>query len=235
MDDLFSHLERELSEPVLERTPSAFWRCVVRPKLFRRTVTTHNGELGSVLRFPWGVSWRKAQGLEWCPICLSASPMEILRRMSQTKTWSPVSSITEFHKLVERGEMDPSSTRFDLYEPMHGTGFVYYTFDGFNEPVAFTFVEGGKRPLMVSMKHMGDLNKFALAYAIQHLNRFSPVVSWSIDAEGRLSWSLVAFASNVMLASEVDGIDEDDDEPVVIIDDTDGETDHDLDEPDSSE
>ena len=154
MDDLFSHLERELSEPENERTVSSFWRCVVRPRLIKRTVTTHNDELSSVLRHPWGLSWRKAKGKYWCPICCSLSAEEMLKLTTQTQWWNPVASMMEFHKLVERGEMD-SSSRFAMYDPPPGYGYGLYSFTEGNEPVAFTLVQSGAKTR--NLRHLFEL------------------------------------------------------------------------------
>lgn len=229
MDDLFSHLERELAVPDTERTPSALWRCIVRPRLLRRTVTTHNDELSSVLRHPWGVSWRKAKGKYWCPICCSVSADEMLKLVAETKVWSPIASVMEFHKLVERGEMD-SSSRFAMYDPPPGSGYGIYTFTEEQEPLAFTLVQTGSTRITVSMKHVADLDQYRLARLLQHLNRLSPIVHWSLSADNQIHWSLVAYAPGLEMTATVfdpddieDPIDDEED-PVFGVDPDDPES-----------
>lgn len=213
MDDLFSHLERELSEPENERTVSSFWRCVVRPRLIKRTVTTHNDELSTVLRHPWGVSWRKAKGKYWCPICCSLSAEEMLKLVAQTEWWNPVTSMMEFHKLVERGEMD-SSSRYAMYDPPPGYGYGLYTFTEGNEPVAFTLVQSGNSKITVSMKHLLDLDEAPLARLLQHMNRLAPYLHWSLGVGKRVQWSFIAYAPGLEMSATVGGVpDDDDDEP----------------------
>lgn len=212
MDDLFSHLERELSEPENERTVSSFWRCIVRPRLIKRTVTTHNDELSSVLRHPWGLSWRKAKGKYWCPICCSLSAEEMLKLAANTEWWNPVTSMMEFHGLVERGEMDPSS-RVVTYDPPKGYGYGLYTFSESNEPVAFTLAQNGNSKITVSMKHLLDLDESSLARMLHHMNRLAPHVHWALGSGKRVQWSFIAYAPGIEMSATVSSDPDDDDDP----------------------
>jgi hypothetical protein len=210
MDDLFSLLERELKDPIPDRSIRAFWRNVVRPKLVPKTITTHNGELHSVLRRPWGCSWVKVNEKEWCPICGSISPVTLLDFFGKVQIWNPASSIVEYHRLIAQGEMDPSSP-VDIYEPMVGTAYGMYGFDGDNEPVSFTLVANSFRHT-ISIQHIYDLDQYRMSRFIQHMNRLSPVVHWTLCRGNHLHWALAAYAPGLVMESTFGEVVEDPDD-----------------------
>lgn len=223
MDELFSLLEKEMATPIPDRTVRSFWRNVVRPKVVPKTITTHNAELHAVLRRPWGCSWVTVNGKEWCPICGSVSPETMLGVFDKIQVWDPTSSLIEFHRLVEIGEMD-SSSPVDIYEPMVGTGFGMYGFDTDNEPMSFTLVTNSMR-VAIAIQHLYDLDQYKRSRFIQHMNRLSPMVHWSMCRMNHLHWSLAAYAPGIGVEATFGQPEDDDDDDLEETDTGNGEPD----------
>lgn len=225
MDELLSRLESELGrseDELFRRSPSEFWREVIRPRVARRqTITTHNGELAMALRFPYGMSWRKARGNHWCPLCASVSPWSLIHLLSEIEFFNPQESLDEFRDLVDRGEMDSSSPAISAVVPPEGGGYLLYEFSD-HEPLYVTVYLKDER-VTCSLEHIMDLSVEEKALLADHMNRLSTMLHWSVCRVGHLHWGLVG--PTTLMQMEIG----DDDDDVFI------ETDDDPETPDPSE
>ena len=189
-DSLFEFLEEDSSSPDTSLGSIVRW---FRQRYIPGTISTHFDELGAILRYPFGFSWRKAFGMSWCPYCTSLSPRSMLDLAMSYHFWDPSMASAEHASLVARGEVDKSRSSFSPYTPLPGSAFGAYMFED-DEPKVFCLILPKVGRVGMTLDHIYDLRIAERSALVSQMNRLSPMLHWSIDDDGDLSWSHVGLA-----------------------------------------
>ena len=182
-DDPFGYLD---AQPM----PRSSFAAVIRNLRgkYLHSIMAHDDDISVVLRFPFGITWRRFAGIDWCPGCQSMSPQSMIEMMQRLTFWDRASAIEEVDRLILSGDLN--TIRAANSDPTPGTGYAYYNVSNCGEPLSVIVVTEHSRFGFV-ISHMHDAPPSVLHVLLSHLNRLAPMIQWSFDDSGEIQWCTV--------------------------------------------